>query len=669
MSTSYSLLRAMIYVHKFRLVNQLAIVTLLLTNQPFDSIGQTTGRTNPSGSVEWPAYGNDAGGMRYSPLSQINATNVKQLTVAWTFRTGELDQYKGTYADEKAAFEATPVMVDGTLFFTTPSSRVFAIDAATGQKKWLYDPDVYLRQDLSEITSRGVSVWPAAGDKSQSNSVRKRIFVATLDGRLIALDAQTGQPITSFGKAGSVDLRQGVGNISVTSPPAVIGNTIVVGSSMGDNNRFNYERGVVRAYDVLTGELRWSWDPIPRSKAEAGFDTWKGSGVTQTGAANAWSIISADAERDLVFIPTTSPSPDYYGGERLGSNLYASSIVAIRASTGKVVWHFQTVHHDIWDYDNAAQPLLLTFTQNGKPVPAVAVGTKIGHIFILNRETGVPLLPVEERPVPKSTVPGEETFPTQPFPTTLPALGLRKVEAWGLTPEDKAKAQRRIDGLHIDGPFTPPSLEGSVIAPGNVGGVHWGGMCYDPQSGLLITNVNRLAALIRLLPREKLAASVKADEDLLRAETGMQSGTPYVLKRSYLFTKDDRGIIMQTPPPWGTLVAVNLQKGSLAWEVPLGYMMDIDKQPEAKQWGSLNFGGAIVTAGGLVFVAASLDGHLRAFNTQDGSLQWEAKLPVSAQATPMTYQLDGKQYVVIAAGGHGKLGTKLGDYVIAYRLP
>lgn len=649
------------------IVSNSALLSLLVI-QSFQVAGQSAPK-QITGAVEWPAYGNDAGGMRFSPLSQVNVQNVKQLAVAWTFRTGELEQYKGTDAAEKAAFEATPIMVDGTLFFSTPTSRVFAVDAVTGQKKWDYNPEVYFRQDLSEITSRGVSFWPVPGDKSASTNQPKRIFVATLDGRLIALDARTGKPIPAFGKAGSVDLREGVGNISVTSPPAIIGNTVVVGSSMGDNQRFNYERGVVRAYDALTGILRWSWDPIPRKKGDDGFDTWKGPNVGLTGAANAWSLISADAERDLVFIPTTSPSPDFYGGERLGKNRFASSIVAIRASTGKVVWDFQTVHHDIWDYDNASQPVLIPFTQNGKTVPAVAVGTKMGHVFILNRETGVPLLPVEERPVPKSTVPGEEVFPTQPFPSTLPALGLQKVEAWGPTAADKAAAEQRIKGLRYDGIFTPPSLEGSLMTPGNVGGIHWGGMCYDPRSGLLITNVNRLAALIRLLPREQLSASVKNDQELLRAETGMQSGTPYVMKRSYLFTKNETGVTMQTPPPWGALVALNLQKGTLEWEVPLGYMMDPSKYPDAKKWGSLNFGGAITTAGGLVFVAASLDGHLRAFSTKDGSLQWEVLLPASGQATPMTYQANGQQYIVIAAGGHGKLGTKLGDYVVAYKLP
>ncbi|WP_128548535.1 pyrroloquinoline quinone-dependent dehydrogenase [Larkinella soli] len=640
----------------------LTLTALLTLSVPSFSQAPSA-RTSPNPG-EWPAYGRDAGGMRYSPLRQINAANVKNLKPAWTFRTGELETYEGTNTKEKAAFEATPLLVDGTLYFTTPTTRVFALDAATGRKKWEFDPEVYLRQDLSEVTSRGVSIWPADGRR-----LPKRVFVPTLDGRLIALDAKTGQPIPGFGREGSVDLRTGVGNISVTSPPAVIGDLIVVGSSMGDNQRFNYERGVVRAYDALTGALRWSWDPIPRTKDDPGADTWRGASALQTGAANAWSIISADPERDLVFIPTTSPSPDYYGGERLGKNQFASSIVAIRASTGKVVWHFQTVHHDLWDYDNAAQPLLFTLNRNGKETPAVAVGTKMGHIFILHRETGEPLFPVEERPVPASTVPGEEAFPTQPFPTTLPRLGLHQVEAWGPTAELKAVAQKRMDRLHYKGIFTPPSFQGTIVSPGNVGGMNWSGMCYDPESGLLITNVNRLAAVITLMPREKMSGAMKSNQELLRAETGYQAGTPYIMKRSYLFGQNEQGIVPQTTPPWGTLAAVNLKKGTLEWEVPLGFMYDVAQYPDARQWGSLNLGGAIVTAGGLVFVAGTIDGHLRAFRTQDGSLLWEAALPAGGQATPMTYEVNGKQYVLIAAGGHGKLGTKLGDFVVAYQLP
>ncbi len=627
--------------------------------------------STPALPVEWPAYGGDGGGMRFSPLTQVNRETVKGLQVAWTYRTGELDHYKGTRATEKAAFEATPIAVDGALYLSTPSCRVIALEVGSGREKWVFDPKVDLNQDLSEITSRGVSTWPAPGTKNSSKYGR-RIFIATLDGRLIALDAQSGKPISSFGKRGTVDLRKELGNISVTSPPAVIGNTLIVGSSMGDNQRFDYERGTVQAYDVLTGALRWRWDPIPRNSSDPAWKTWQGPKAHQTGAANAWSIISVDPERDLVFIPTTCPSPDYYGGERLGQNLYASSIVALRASTGQKVWHYQTVHHDLWDYDHASQPLLFTLNREGKQIPAVAVGTKMGFIFILHRETGEPLFPVEERPVPRSSVPGEEASPTQPFPLLPLPLGLQRVsaaDAWGLTPEDRETARKRIASLRNEGIYTPPSREGTIVTPSNAGGIHWGGMCFDPRQGLLITNVNRLAAVITMIPRDSVKQVEQSKKELLRAETGRQTGTPYVMKRDYLFTGDERGYLMQTPPPWGTLVAINVATGQLQWEVPLGYMLDPKQYPDAEKWGSLNFGGAITTAGDLIFVAATLDSHLRAFDSKTGELLWQAPLPAGGQATPMSYQANGKQYIVIAAGGHGKLRTPLGDYVIAFALP
>jgi quinoprotein glucose dehydrogenase len=622
-------------------------------------------------SESWPAYGGDAGGTRYSSLNQIKRENVKDLKVAWTYQTRELAGYAGTKTVEKAAFEATPVLVDGMLYFSTPSCRVIALDATTGKEKWVFNPKVDLKKDFSEITSRGVSAWPFPGDKVNTK-YRRRIFIATIDGRLIALDAQTGKPVNSFGQNGTVDLRKGFGEISVTSPPAVIGNMLVVGSSLGDNQRFNYERGTVRAYDAITGQLKWSWDPIPQNEADPGWETWKGPKAHQTGAANAWSVISADPERDLVFIPTTCPSPDYYGGERLGKNLYASSMVALQASSGKLVWHYQTVHHDLWDYDNAAQPVLLTVLRQGKATPAVAVGTKMGFIFILHRETGLPLFPVEERPVPQSTIPAEEAYPTQPFPLLPPPLGLHHVspeDAWGLTPQEKEAARKRIASLRNEGMFTPPSQEGSLIAPGNVGGIHWGGMCYNTEDSVLITNVNRLAAIITMLPREKVEQAEQERKELLRAETGWQEGTPYVMKREYLFTGDDRGLVMQTSPPWGTLAAIHVNTGKLVWEVPLGYMLDPDKYPQAREWGSLNLGGAITTGGGLIFVAATRDNHLRAFDTKTGKLLWEELLPASGQATPMTYLAGNKQFVVIAAGGHGKFKTTLGDYIVAFSLP
>jgi quinoprotein glucose dehydrogenase len=626
---------------------------------------------NKNRNYEWPAYGRDAGGSRYAELNQINVANVSKLKVAWTYRTGELKTYEGTEAIKKAAFETTPIMIGQTLYFSTPSCRVMAVDAATGLEKWVFDPKVNLKNDYSEITSRGVSSWPAPG-KTLKNETGRRIFIGTIDGRLIAIDAKTGKAISSFGKDGAVDLREGFGSdISVTSPPAIIGNLVVIGSSLGDNQRFDYPRGTVRAYDAISGELRWSWDPIPQDSTDKAWQTWNGPKSHRTGAANAWSIISADAERDLVFIPTSCPSPDYYGGERLGQNLYGNSIVALRASTGKMVWYFQVVHHDLWDYDIAAQPTLIEVKRNGKKISAVAIGTKMGHIFILNRETGESLFPIEEKPVPSSDVAGEETFPTQPFPVLPAPLGLQRVtteDAWGLTIKDREEAAARISKYINKGIFTPPSYNGSIMTPGNVGGIHWGGMCYDAKQGLLITNINRLAAIIRMIPRDQIDQLEKDQKELMRIETGRQTGTPYVMKRDYLFKVDSGRFIMQTKPPWGTLLTIDLKDGSKKWEVPLGYSLDPKKYPGAEKWGSINLGGAINTSGNLIFVAATLDNHLRAFNTQTGELLWEYLLPASAQATPMTYEINGKQYLVIAAGGHGKIGTKQGDYLIAFSL-
>ncbi|MFC0774816.1 pyrroloquinoline quinone-dependent dehydrogenase [Terrimonas alba] len=618
---------------------------------------------------QWTNYANDPGGMRYSPARQVNTTNVKTLKPAWTYQSGELKTYEGTNIGAKAAFEATPLMIDGVLYFSTPGNRVIAIDGATGKELWVYDPKVNLKGDYSEVTSRGVSKWINSNRKPGDNDYM-RILSATIDGRLIALDASTGKPVEGFGKNGIVDLKKGVGAIQVTSPAAVINDLIVIGSAMGDNTRIDFPPGVVRAYHARNGKLVWSWDPIPRKPTDAGYNTWKGDKVKKTGAANAWAPISADPALDMVYVSTSCPSTDYYGGERKGDNLYANSIVAIKASTGKVVWHFQTVHHDIWDYDIPAQPLLIELERNGKKVPAVVVVTKMGHIFVLDRKTGEHLFPVEERSVPASDVPGEEAAKTQPFPTQLPALGLQKVtadDAWGPTPELLQQAKDRINKHINQGIFTPPSLKGSIITPSNVGGMNWSGASYDPQQNLLITNVNRLAALITLFP--KTANTTKAvNMALPRAEVAPQEGTPYIMSREYLFAIDNGQFVMQTKPPWGTLAAVDLVSGKLKWEVPLGIMMDPAKYPDAAKWGSINLGGAITTAGGLTFIASSLDGFFRAFDTSTGEMLWQSMLPAGGQATPMTYELNGKQYVVIAAGGHGKLGTKLGDYVVAYAL-
>lgn len=618
---------------------------------------------------EWAAYGRDAGGTRYSPLAQINRDNVRQLKVAWTHNTGALE-VKGRSA-HNAAFEATPLFVDGALYLTTPFSRVIALDPTTGKQRWHYDPQVDMTRGYSEMTSRGVSTWVDAKLRADAPN-RRRIFVATLDARLIALDARSGALCKDFGDGGQVDLTRDVrlterGQYQVTSPPAIIGDRIVVGSSMGDNRGVELERGVVRAFDARTGRQLWSWDPIPTSSSDPQHQSWKGDSASRTGAANAWSVISADAERDMVFIPTSSPSPDYYGGERKGDNRYANSVVALRAATGKVVWHFQVVHHDIWDYDIAAQPLLFTLRRGGRNLPAVAVGTKMGHIFVLHRDTGKPLFPVEERPVPKSTVGGEETSPTQPFPVLprpiVPAK-LTPDEAWGLTQKDRDWCRERIKALRSEGIFTPPSLEGTVMVPGNAGGINWGGMAFDAKRNLLLTASNRLPFVVTLIPREEHTRKMQAGERF-QGEFGAQRGTPYIMRRE-LFTSPTGTPC--SPPPWGAVTAIDLSTGNIKWETPLGVMPQLAIAPKSAEWGSPNLGGGIVTAGGLYFIAAAMDTYLRAFDVETGKEVWKAELPAGGQATPMTYQFNGRQYLVICAGGHGKMGTKKGDAVVAFAL-
>jgi quinoprotein glucose dehydrogenase len=626
---------------------------------------------------EWVAYGRDPGGMRHSPLTQINRGNVGQLEVAWTFRTGELAAYEGTSAGQKAAFEATPLMVDGALYLSTPTNRVFALDARTGRQSWVYDPKVDLSWNYSELTCRGVSIWTDP-NKAAGSPGRRRIFEGTIDGRLIALDAATGRPCEEFGRKGIIQLfeklrRNEKGQYQVTSPPAVTQDLVIVGTAIGDNMAVKERPGVVRAFDARTGKQRWTWDPIPRRPGDSGYDTWNGPIAHETGAANAWPPISVDVERDLLLVPTTSPSPDYYGGQRVGQNLYGNCVVALRASTGKMVWAFQAIHHDLWDYDVPMEPAQFTVEREGRKVPAVAFGTKVGHLFLLHRETGKPLFRYEERPVPQSDVPGEKTWPTQLFPVDLPLFGLRKVtpdDAWGATEQDREEARKLISSLRNEGPFTPVSLQGTIETPSNVGGFNWGGVSYSPEEGVLFGCNNRIADVVRLIPRKDVSRVQKKVNIRLESEFALMKQTPYALQRTYLLNRK-RGLVPSTSPPWGTLVAVDMNTGKLRWEVPLGWMLDPKEYPEAEQWGSLSLGGPITTAGGLVFVAASMDGHLRAFDSSTGKLLWKAALPVPAQSTPMTYQVtpDGKQYVIICAGGYGKAGTRLGDSVIAYALP
>jgi quinoprotein glucose dehydrogenase len=616
---------------------------------------------------DWLAYGRDPGGERFSPLDAIRPENVASLQVAWTFRTGDAYQPK---TGRPTAFEATPLHIDGTLYLSTPLGRVIALDPVSGQQKWAFDGDVPRDRGYGDFASRGVSAWRRGAEQ--------RIFVATIDARLIALDAKTGQPIRGFGDAGIVDLRNGLriapegfADYQVTSPPAVIGDTIVVGSAIQDNARTTEPSGEVRAFDAITGKLKWAWDPIPQDPKNAGAETWKDKSAARTGAANAWSVIVSDPARNLVFVPTSSPSPDYYGGERIGDNLFANSVVALRADTGARVWHFQTVHHDLWDYDVASPPILFDWRKDGRTVAAVGVASKTGHLFILDRETGKPLIAVQERPVPKSDVPGEEASPTQPFPTAPPSLArttLKAEEAWGLTDDDRAWCRQTMSALRADGFFTPPSLKGTLVVPGNIGGMAWGGMAHDRVNGLLIMPVNNLAAEIRLVPRDQIEAERKAGRLSGDFEYGSQRGTPYGLGRRFLLGPKAR--LPCTPPPWGTLAAVRASTGEIAWQVPLGQFPGSELVPGAAEWGSVALGGPIVTAGGVVFTAGTLEAAMYGFDVQTGKRLWKGTLPTSARSTPMTYLgRDGRQYVVIAAGGHGlSLGPPLGDYLVAFAL-
>jgi quinoprotein glucose dehydrogenase len=649
------------------LTSTLAILVWLLACEappPIDFSGPTS---------DWPDYGGTKWGERYAPLTQITPENVRHLEVAWTYHSGDFSDGEGDIPST-TAFEATPILVDGTLYFCTPFNRVIALDPETGEERWTYDPKVDLSGRYgNQLVCRGVATW-LDPERRAGQPCLRRILTATNDARLVALDAATGKICTDFGKQGLVDLTHGVGSIlwlgeyQMTSAPVIVGDLVVVGSAVSDNARTDAPSGVVRAYDVRTGALRWGWDPVPPGFERSAAAATSPEADYVLGTANVWAPISVDEERDLVFVPTGNSAPDYYGGHRDGLDLYPSSVVALRGSTGEVVWSYQTVHHDLWDYDVPAQPTLTTLVRNGRKIPAVIQATKMGHIFVLHRETGEPLFPVEERPVPQDGVPGEKLSPTQPFPVKPPPIGQRELspeDAWGITPWDRRACRKWIESLRFDGIFTPPPLQGTLVFPGNGGGTNWGGVAVDPERQIVVTKVSNFAWVVTLIPTEEYERERAANPGV---EISPQRGTPYAMRRDILLSPLG---IPCNPPPWGQLVAVDLQSGDIAWKVTLGTVRDIAPIPIPIKWGTPNLGGPLVTASGLIFIGATMDDYIRAFDIETGEELWKGRLPAGGQASPMSYRLrpDSKQFVVIAAGGHARGGTTLGGELMAYALP
>ena len=593
--------------------------------------------------VDWPVYRGTPGGTQYVPVAQINAANVHTLRPAWTYRTGD--------GSERSNMHVNPLVVNGRMYITTPTLRAVALDAATGREIWSFDPATHNNGNVVRLRNRGLTYWK--GDEGE------RIFHFVRD-RAYAIDALTGQLITSFGTNGYIDLRQNLGvdpatvALEMTNPGAVFENFLILGSRV--NESYDASPGHIRAFDTVTGQMKWIFHTIPQ-RGELGHETWQFVEGERYGGANAWGGITVDEGRGWVFAATGSATEDFYGGLRKGSNLFANSVLALDARTGQRKWHYQTVRHDIWDYDNPPAPILVTIAPpGGTPRDVVVQLTKMGLMFVLDRETGQPVFPVDEVPVPASTVPGEEAAPTQPVPRKPAPLArqtMTEADVTNVTPEAHAYALREFRKYRSGPLFTPPTLQGTLTQPGHLGGAEWHGASFDPLLNVLYVNVNDAPTInkLRLLPK-----------------TGRYATGPdrYTIESYILFT-DQMGL-PAIAPPWGTLNAIDLTTGDLVWKVPLGEYPELVAKG-IRNTGSMNYGGTVTTAGGVIFVAATADEKVRAFESRTGRVLWEHALPAAGYATPSVYVAGGRQFVVIAAGGGGKNATRSSDAIVAFALP
>ncbi len=634
--------------------------------------------SSAAGAAGWQYYGGDAGGSRYADLDQINRENVAGLELAWQYRHGAVAAHPElrTFID----YQATPILLPPEagqhLVVCDPFQRIIALDPTNGELRWEFDPQIDKRPLAGRFKCKGVAYWQEAKPDPEK-TCQFRLFMPTADKRLFAVDALNGKLCDDFGADGVVDverlLRQtkpaeGLEATQLLSPAAVVGDVVAVSSTSNKFESANSVNGAIRGFDARSGELIWSFDPLVRDPA-TGFEVTP----EDVGGGNNWTPMSVDNERDLLFIPTASPAPNYWGVHRPGDNRYANSVVAVRGATGEVVWHFQTLHHDVWDRDVGSPPILVDIQRDQESVPAVIQLVKTGMVFALERDTGKPIFPIEERPVPTDTdIPGEILSPTQPFPSKPPVLVRNTIspdDAWGFTVFDRNACKEKIASMRHGGHYEPMMTGGTIMYPQPGGGSNWGGGAFDPQRNLLITPVSQIPYYVKLIPREEVdpVAASKPGAGAPMQGPGYIGGTPYAVEQGPLMSPSFSPC---TAPPWNLLVAVDMSVGEIKWKIPFGVLDKLMPVPIPLNYGAPSAGGPIVTAGGLIFIGATSDSRIRAYDIDTGEELWQVMAPTSAMATPMSYAIDGRQYVVFAAGGHSWYYAQgIDDYLLAYSLP